>query len=99
MFENFHQTVAECGLEFQVVSIHVVELEPPTAVVLVITFIQMKRSWLNVRCVIQPAGIQIIFYLGTLLIISGLMRLFSPAAPASPRQGGDPFRPVSPQAA
>jgi hypothetical protein len=47
----------------------------------------------------QPAGIQIIFYLGTLLIISGLMRLFSPAAPASPRQGGDPFRPVSPQAA
>jgi high-affinity iron transporter len=45
----------------------------------------------------QPAGIQIIFYLGTLVIIGGLMRLFSPAAPASPRRGGDTSRPVSPQ--
>jgi high-affinity iron transporter len=32
----------------------------------------------------RPAGIQVVFYLGTLLIIGGLMRLVNRTAPAVP---------------
>jgi high-affinity iron transporter len=45
----------------------------------------------------QPAGIQLVFYLGTLLLIGGLMRFFSTTSPHSHQQGTDSPRPISPQ--
>ncbi len=49
MIENLYQAVSKCSLEFQVVSVHVAELKPPTAIVLVITFIQMKSSDITIK--------------------------------------------------
>jgi high-affinity iron transporter len=40
----------------------------------------------------QPAGIQLVFYLATLLLIGGLMRLTAPQAAARPRRSPSPQR-------
>jgi high-affinity iron transporter len=43
----------------------------------------------------QPAGIQLVFYLGTLLVIGGLMRLVNRTAPAVPQEAASASRPLA----